>query len=207
VETNWICEGRFFEPRATVIALQPPVAATAACAGLSPPSPLAIEIADGAVTVSPTVTLGLVQGAGGEWGDRADVWIDFSANWGAVGVTGRYMLTLTASTVSGVVDVAWGDCTDRLDLTTALCPLDVEACGVADDGWNLQCQDGVVRADDLTRYQFCATGGTEPVCAVGGAGDPYTVATCTGACLDGEVRWIETYEEYAAFDPTALCAP
>jgi len=81
------------------------------------------------------------------------------------------------------------------------------ACGVFADGWTVQCTDGVVYGDDLTRYAFCPSGSTVPSCEVGGEGARAQVATCGGACADTTVHAFDTIEEYDAFDPQSLCAP
>lgn len=205
VDSSTICEGPIYVPRMTVIALQPAFEASGGCPALTPPPTVAIEILEDAVTVTPAVTIRSA-GVSGHWNGTADVRVLFDATWGGVDVQGDYGLQVENSGAWGVLGLTWAGCSTTITLTTETCPTGVEACGVADDGWNVQCRDGVVHADDLSRHLYCGDGEGTPACWLGGAGDASLVAVCAGACLDEDVRWFETFEEYAAFDPASLCA-
>jgi hypothetical protein len=81
----------------------------------------------------------------------------------------------------------------------------LEPCGVADNGFNLRCQDGTVELDDLTEQIYCDADGNEVAESCDADTGYSTVHECPGACATADTVYAETPEELP--DYGSLCAP
>jgi hypothetical protein len=207
VDSGAVCEGVLVSVEGTLAITQAVYSTVGTCPALAPRNPLVVSIdALGVVTAEPPVTIVEYQ-ASGDWG-AGTIAMTLTDDWAGVTPTVEYDVEVYPSSVFGIgLAFAGGDCQATVVLDATLCPPGVVACGVFADGWTVQCTDGVVYGDDLTRYAFCPSGSTVPSCEVGGEGARAWVATCGGACADTAVHVFETTEEYDAFDPQSLCAP
>lgn len=87
----------------------------------------------------------------------------------------------------------------------ATCPAEpFEHCGVYDNGWDVWCEAGVVRANDMTANAFCYPASGEVACMTGVHRRDRLATT---SCATLERRYFDYYGDYQAFDPATLCAP
>ena len=82
------------------------------------------------------------------------------------------------------------------------CPDFLEACGFADRGWDLACEDGISTIDDLTAVMCCKPEETEPYCEVEYGSETFQ---CPGSCIEeGWELWVETLDELPTIE--AACS-
>jgi len=207
VDSGVICEGVFVEAAGELVLTQSVLAAAASCPPLAPRVPLVLSVQDdGTITAPAPITV--VEGTGTSGYETATVQAILEDDWGGVAATADYDLAILPSgAVEGGAVVTATSCDAELEVDGELCPRGAVACTIFDDGWNVQCFEGSVYSDDLTRYTYCLPGETTPVCETGGEGNLTRVATCMAGCADTTLHWFETVEEYNAFDPATLCAP
>jgi hypothetical protein len=94
-------------------------------------------------------------------------------------------------------------------LDPSLCPAPpFEHCGVIDGGFDVWCEAGEVKVDDLTAQGYCEPNSSELVCTTGGH-NVFTRHTCaSGACIqDATKHYFDYVGDYMNFDVTTLCAP
>jgi hypothetical protein len=96
-----------------------------------------------------------------------------------------------------------------LDPTT--CPAaPFEQCGVRDGGWDLSCDGGVIFEQSHNGGLYCAPDSFEVVCESTDP-TPRAVHSCASVACNADPmmrrKYLETYDEYTAFDPAMLCAP
>jgi hypothetical protein len=98
-------------------------------------------------------------------------------------------------------------CADSSEPDPAQCPAEpFVQCGYRDGGWEVYCDGGIIYERSFNGALYCAPSSTEVACE-GVDSTPRTKSQCTSGCKNGERKYLETIDEYNAFDAATLCLP
>lgn len=85
------------------------------------------------------------------------------------------------------------------------CPAQAEVCGYRDGGWDAFCDSGVVSVRSYNTTLYCRPGSSSEILCESEPPPVMTVHTCAGGCATTDGVYLETVDEYQAFDPAQLC--